>query len=166
MILNTLLKIKNLHTYFYTYDGIAKAVDGINFTINTGEILGLVGESGYGKSVTAVSILRLIQDPPGRIVKGEILFDNLNILKLSLEQMQDIRGNSISMIFQEPMTSLNPVYRIGDQIAETIRIHLQASRQEAKDHAIDMLKKVQIPDPEKRIHEYPHQMSGECDNVL
>ena len=160
MSLSPLLQIKNLHTYFYTYDGIAKAVDGIDLTINNGETLGLVGESGCGKSVTALSVLRLIQNPPGSIVKGEILFDNQNILNLTLDQMQHIRGNNISMIFQEPMTSLNPVYRIGDQIAETIRIHRQASRQEARDHAVEMLRKVKIPDPEKRIHEYPHQMSG------
>ena len=155
-----LLWVKDLHTYFYTYDGVVKAVDGIDFFIRKGETLGLVGESGCGKSVTALSILRLIQQPPGQIVKGQILLDGQDLLKLTLEQMRQIRGNRISMIFQEPMTSLNPVFCIGDQIAECIRFHQGFSRREAMDRAIEMLKKVVIPDPEKRVKEYPHQLSG------
>ena len=155
-----LLHVKDLHTYFYTYDGVVKAVDGIDFFMRRGETLGLVGESGCGKSVTALSILRLIQQPPGQIVKGQILFDDQDLLGLTSEQMRQIRGNRISMIFQEPMTSLNPVFRIGDQIAESIRLHQGVTRREAMDRAIEMLRKVAIPDPEKRIKEYPHQLSG------
>jgi len=155
-----LLQVKNLHTYFYTHDGIAKAVDGIDFTLDRGETLGLVGESGCGKSVTARSILQLIQQPPGRIVKGEILFDGQDLLNLTPGQMRKIRGNRISMIFQEPMTSLNPVFSIGDQMTESIRLHQGLSRQQALERSIDMLKEVAIPDPEKRIREYPHQLSG------
>jgi peptide/nickel transport system ATP-binding protein/oligopeptide transport system ATP-binding protein len=155
-----LLRIRNLHTYFYTDNGVVKAVDGIDFTIRRGETLGLVGESGCGKSVTALSILRLIQQPPGRIVKGQIMFDGQDLLELSAVQMRHIRGKRISMIFQEPMTSLDPLFRIGDQIAESIRLHQRVSKGKAMDRAVEMLKKVGIPDPEKRIHEHPHQMSG------
>jgi peptide/nickel transport system ATP-binding protein len=155
-----LLQVKNLHTYFYTHDGTAKAVDGIDFTLEKGETLGLVGESGCGKSVTARSILQLIQQPPGRIVRGEILFDGQDLLKLTPKQMRKIRGNRISMIFQEPMTSLNPVFSIEDQMTESIRLHLGLSRQGALDRAINMLKEVAIADPERRIREYPHQLSG------
>ncbi len=157
---DTLLCVKGLHTYFYTYDGVVKAVDGVDFSIRTGETLGLVGESGCGKSVTALSILRLIQEPPGRIVKGRILFEDQDLLEFSPDQIREIRGNRISMIFQEPMTSLNPVFAIGGQIAESIRLHQKVSRREAMDQAVEMLKKVAIPDPEKRIKEYPHQLSG------
>jgi peptide/nickel transport system ATP-binding protein/oligopeptide transport system ATP-binding protein len=160
MVDDILLRVEDLHTYFYTYDGVVKAVDGIDFTIRKGETLGLVGESGCGKSVTALSILRLIQQPPGRIVKGKILFDGQDLLELTLEQMRKIRGNQISMIFQEPMTSLDPVFCIGDQIAESIRLHQRVSKREAMDRAAEMLKKVAIPDPEKRLGEYPHQFSG------
>ena len=144
------------HPYFHTYDGVVKAVDGVDFYVRKGEALGLVGESGCGKSVTALSILRLIQQPPGRIVKGEILFDGQDLLDLTPDQMRHIRGNRISMIFQEPMTSLNPVYSIGDQISESIRLHQGLSRTDAMDRAVEMLEKVLIPDPEKRIKEYPH----------
>ena len=155
-----LLHVKNLHTYFYTYDGVAKAVDGIDFLVHEGETVGFVGESGCGKSVTALSILRLIQDPPGQIVKGEILFEGQDLLELTHVQMRHIRGNRISMIFQEPMTSLNPVFSIGNQLVETIRLHQRVPKREAMDRAVEMLKKVLIPDPEKRIKEYPHQLSG------
>jgi peptide/nickel transport system ATP-binding protein/oligopeptide transport system ATP-binding protein len=152
--------VKDLHTYFHTYDGVVKAVDGVDFCVRKGEALGLVGESGCGKSVTALSILRLIQQPPGRIVKGQILFDGQNLLDLTQDEMRHIRGNRISMIFQEPMTSLNPVYTIGDQISESIRLHQGLSRTDAMNLSVEMLKKVVIPDPEKRIKEYPHQLSG------
>ena len=154
-----LLQIKDLHTYFYTFAGVVKAVNGIDISIPRGETFGLVGESGCGKSVTARSIMRLIK-PPGQIEKGKILFNGQNILELSKSKMRDIRGNSMAMIFQEPMISLNPVFRIGDQITETIRLHKSASKQEALELSIDMLQKVGIPDPQKRIREYPHQMSG------
>jgi peptide/nickel transport system ATP-binding protein/oligopeptide transport system ATP-binding protein len=157
---DVLIEVRDLHTHFYTYDGIVKAVDGVDFCVRRGEALGLVGESGCGKSVTALSILRLIQQPPGRIVKGEILFDGQDLLDLTPDQMRHIRGNRISMIFQEPMTSLNPVYSIGDQISESIRLHQGLSRSDAMDLAVEMLEKVLIPDPEKRIKEYPHQLSG------
>lgn len=155
-----LLHVKGLHTYFYTYEGIAKAVDGIDFIMRRGETLGLVGESGCGKSVTALSILRLIHQPPGRIVKGQILFEGQDLLQLSLEQMRRIRGNRISMIFQEPMTSLDPLFCIGDQIGESVRLHQGVSKKESIARAIEMLQKVAIPDPERRIKEYPHQLSG------
>jgi len=161
MIRNSLLlQIKDLHTYFYTDEGTVKAVNGIDFSIRKGETVGLVGESGCGKSVTALSIMRLIPQPPGRIVKGEILFENQEILKLEEDKMREIRGNRISMIFQEPMTSLNPVFQIGDQIAESIWLHQRQPKRRALDLAVQMLKKVGIPDPEKRIKEYPHQLSG------
>ena len=160
MIDDVLLQIKELHTYFYTSEGVAKAVDGIDLLIRRGETVGLVGESGCGKSVTALSILRLIQQPPGRIVKGQIMFDNQDLLKLSEAQMRQIRGNRISMIFQEPMTSLNPVFPIGDQIAEAIWLHQRLPKRSAMDHAVEMLKKVGIADSERCVHEYPHQMSG------
>lgn len=160
MMNDVLLEVKDLHTHFYTYDGVAKAVDGVDFSVRKGEALGLVGESGCGKSVTALSILRLIQEPPGRIMKGEILFDGQDLVALTPNEMRHIRGNRISMIFQEPMTSLNPLFSIGDQIAESIRLHQGVSRREAMDRAVEMLGKVAIPDPEKRIKEYPHQLSG------
>jgi peptide/nickel transport system ATP-binding protein/oligopeptide transport system ATP-binding protein len=157
---DALLQVKDLHTYFYTDNGVVKAVDGIDFYIPTEGTVGLVGESGCGKSVTALSILRLIQHPPGRIMNGEIVFEGQNLLKFSQEEMRQIRGNRISMIFQEPMTSLDPLFRVGDQIAESIRLHQGVSKREAMDRAVEMLKKVSIPDPERRVEEYPHQMSG------
>ncbi len=155
-----LLRIKDLHTFFYTDDGVAKAVDGVDLFIRRGDTLGLVGESGCGKSVTALSIMQLIPQPPGRIVKGQILFDSQDLLPLSRSQMRQIRGNRISMIFQDPMTSLNPVFRIGDQIAEAIRLHQGVPKRRTMDRVLEMLKKVGIADPEKRVYEYPYQMSG------
>ncbi len=155
-----LLEVKNLKTYFYTDDGVAKAVNDVSYTVDRKETLGVVGESGCGKSVTALSIMRLIPDPPGKIVGGEILFDGRDLLKLSEEEMRGIRGNKIGMIFQEPMTSLNPVFTIGNQIEESIILHQKVSKEEAKNRAIEMLKKVGIPAPEQRYKEYPHQLSG------
>jgi oligopeptide/dipeptide ABC transporter ATP-binding protein len=146
-------------TQFHTAKGIAKAVDGISFSVPEGKTVGIVGESGCGKSVTALSIMRLIA-PPGRIVSGEILFHGQDLLLLSETEMREIRGNRISMIFQEPMSSLNPVHRIGDQIAEAIRLHKPTSRRKASETAVEMLSRVGIPDPGKRAHQYPHQMSG------
>lgn len=155
-----LLDVEGLKTYFFTYDGIAKAVDDVSFFMNSGETLGLVGESGCGKSVTALSIMRLIQDPPGKIVDGRILFNNRDLTQLPLRDMRRIRGNRISMIFQEPMTSLNPVYTIGRQISEMYMIHKNMGKQESMGQAVEMLQQVQIPLPKKRVHEYPHQLSG------
>jgi oligopeptide/dipeptide ABC transporter ATP-binding protein len=157
---NMLLEIRNLRTYFKTDEGIAKAVDGVDLKVIRGETLGLVGESGCGKSVTALSIMRLVPDPPGKIMGGEIIFDNQNILALPESEMRRIRGNTISMIFQEPMTALNPVYRIGSQIAEVIQLHQNVGRQEALNRALEMLSKVGIADPQQRMREYPHQISG------
>ena len=157
---NHLLEVNNLKTYFHTFDGIAKAVDDVSIYLDKGETLGIVGESGCGKSVTSLSIMRLIPNPPGRIEGGEINFRGMNLLSLPLRRMQSIRGNSISMIFQEPMTSLNPVYTVGDQIAETLVLHQGLSHRESLDRAVDMLAKVQIPSPAKRAGEYPHQLSG------
>jgi oligopeptide/dipeptide ABC transporter ATP-binding protein len=155
-----LLEIKNLRTYFYTDDGVARSVDGVSYDIDRGETLGVVGESGCGKSVTALSIMRLIPDPPGKITGGEILFNGRNLLELSEEQMRGIRGNDISMIFQEPMTSLNPVFTVGRQIDETVILHQKVSKAEARNRSIEMLKLVGIPAPEQRYKEYPHQLSG------
>lgn len=155
-----LVDIRDLATYFYTDDGIVKSVDGVSFDILKGETLGLVGESGCGKSVTALSILRLIPEPPGKIVQGQIIFEGKDLVKLPLPEMREIRGNRIGMIFQEPMTSLNPVYTVGDQIQESISLHLGKNYYEARDLTIEMLKRVGIPSSEKRVDEYPHQMSG------
>ncbi|MGD9185818.1 MAG: ABC transporter ATP-binding protein [Desulfobacterales bacterium] len=155
-----LLDIEELKTCFFTFEGTATAVDDVSFFLEKGEVLGIVGESGCGKSVTAQSIMRLIPVPPGKIVKGKILFDGIDIVTLKMEQIRAIRGNRISMIFQEPMTSLNPVYTIGNQIAEMFSLHEKLSSKESRRRAIDMLKRVQIPAPEKRVHEYPHQLSG------
>lgn len=157
---NVLLEVKNLRTHFYTQDGIMPAVDGVSFKINRGETLCVVGESGCGKSVTAMSILKLVPTPPGKYVAGNILFGGEDILPKTDEEMRKIRGKDIAMIFQEPMTSLNPVYTIGDQIAEAIIIHQRKKRADAIEIAINMLRKVGIPSPEKRIKEYPHQLSG------
>ena len=156
---DVLLDIRNLRTHFFTDDGVVRAVDGVSFPIRRGRTLGVVGESGCGKSVTALSILRLVS-PPGRIVEGEILFEGRDLTKLPEGEMRSIRGHHISMIFQEPMTSLNPVFTIGYQIAESARLHLGKSRSEARDHAIEMLRRVRIPSAETRVDEYPHQMSG------
>lgn len=154
-----LLSIKELRTRFRTYEGVLTAVDGIDLEIYPGETLGVVGESGCGKSVTALSILRLLATPPAEI-RGEILFNGNDLLKMSLEKIREIRGNAISMIFQEPMTSLNPVLTIGEQIAEAIRLHQGLGREEAWEKAVEMLEKVQIPSPEIRAREYPHKLSG------
>ena len=155
-----LIEIKNLHTHFYTEAGTAKAVDGVSFDIYKGEVLGIVGESGSGKSVTSLSINRLIPDPPGKIVSGEIIYNGVNLLDLSYEDMRDYRGKDISMIFQEPMTSLNPVLKISVQMNEVLMRHLGLSFEEATKKSVDMLRAVGIPDPEDRINDYPHQFSG------
>lgn len=155
-----LLEVKNLQTYFFTDDGTAKSVDNVSYSVDKNETLGVVGESGCGKSVTALSIMRLIPQPPGKIVGGEIKLGGVDLLKLSEEEMRAIRGNRIGMIFQEPMTSLNPVFTVGDQIEESIILHQKVSKEEAKKRAIEMLKQVGIPAPEQRYGEYPHQLSG------
>ncbi|MEE2822004.1 MAG: ABC transporter ATP-binding protein [Acidobacteriota bacterium] len=153
------LQVRNLRTHFFTENGLVRAVDDVSYVLNKGQTLGLVGESGCGKSVSALSLMRLIT-PPGKIVGGEILLDDLNLLDIPEPQMRQIRGNWISMIFQEPMTSLNPVFTIGNQIMETIRVHQKVSRAEARDLTIDVLSKVKIPAASNRIDEFPHQMSG------
>lgn len=158
--MSKLLEVKNLKTYFYTDDGVAKAVDDVTFDLDKGETLGLVGESGCGKSVSALSIMRLIPDPPGKIVGGEILFKGQELTKLDEKHMRDIRGNDIAMIFQEPMTSLNPVFTCGYQIDEAVILHQQVSKEEAKKRSIDMLRLVGVPAPEQRYFDYPHQLSG------
>ena len=154
-----LLTIRDLHTRFHTFDGIVNAVDGLDLEVFRGETLGLVGESGCGKSVTALSILQLLRCPPAEI-KGSILFEGVNLLDLGREGIRKIRGNSISMIFQEPMTSLNPVLTIGEQISEAISLHQGTNRQEAWERAVEMLQMVQIPDPGARARDYPHKLSG------
>ncbi len=154
-----LLEVKNLKTHFFTDDGVVKAVDGVNFTLRKGKTIGIVGESGCGKSVTALSLMRLI-GRPGRIVEGEILFEGKDLVQFPEDQMRGIRGNNISMIFQEPMTSLNPVFTVGNQIMEAIRLHQKVDKKEARNRTIEMLKKVKIPAAETRVDEYPHQMSG------
>lgn len=155
-----LIEIKNLKTYFYTEAGVAKAVDDVSFDIHKGEILGIVGESGSGKSVTSLSINRLIPNPPGEIVNGEIIYKGKNLLDLSYEDMRNYRGKDIAMIFQEPMTSLNPVFKIDMQLNEVLMKHEGLSWDKANEKSIEMLKAVGIPDPEKRMKEYPHQFSG------
>ena len=160
MATGPLLEIRNLKTYFRVRGGVVKAVDDVSLSIDEGETLGLVGESGCGKSVTAASIMGLIPMPPGMIAGGEILFEGANILSLPESRMRKIRGNKISMIFQEPMSSLNPVFSVGDQVAEVIRLHERHSRQEVRERVIEAFRLVGIPDPESRIREYPHQMSG------
>ena len=157
---DVLLDVSGLQTYFYIEDGVSKAVDGVDYSVKKGETLGIVGESGCGKSVTALSVMRLIPQPPGKIVGGDIIFDGKSLLGLSKQEIRKIRGNKISMIFQEPMTSLNPVFTIGFQIAEAIRLHQQLSKKEALDRSVEMLKLVGISSPEKRVHDYPHQLSG------
>ena len=154
-----LLRVSNLRTRFHIYEGMVTAVDGINLDVYRGETLGVVGESGCGKSVTALSILRLLASPPAEI-QGTILFGGVNLLDLNLDEIRRIRGNAISMIFQEPMTSLNPVLTIGEQISEAIKLHQGVTRQEAWSKAVEMLQMVQIPSPEMRVREYPHQLSG------
>jgi peptide/nickel transport system ATP-binding protein len=155
-----LLDVKNLKTYFFTDEGVVRAVDGVDLYIEKGETLGVVGESGCGKSVTALSIMKLIPQPPGRIVEGEINYNGTNLVTLAANKMRKIRGKEISMIFQEPMTSLNPVFTCGEQIAEAIRLHEGLGRRDAMDKTVEMLKIVHIPNAERRVKEYPHQLSG------
>jgi oligopeptide/dipeptide ABC transporter ATP-binding protein len=154
-----ILDVKGLKTYFFTNDGIVQAVDDISFSVHKGEVFGLVGESGCGKSVTSLSILRLV-DAPGKIVAGEILFDGGDLLKLSNTEMVHMRGCRISMVFQQPQTSLNPVFKVGDQVAEVLEVHQKLNKSESREKAIDLLRLVGIPDPEKRFNAYPHEMSG------
>jgi oligopeptide/dipeptide ABC transporter ATP-binding protein len=156
-----ILEVKNLRTSFFTEDGEVKAVDDVSFDAYRGKTLGIVGESGCGKSVTSLSIMRLIPDPPGRIVGGQILYEGRDLLKLPIDEMRAIRGNRISMIFQEPMTSLNPVFTVGNQIREAIALHQKGLAKSAiRDKAVEMLRLVGIPSPEKRVDDYPHQLSG------
>jgi len=155
-----LLDIRNLKTSFFIEEGELKAVDDVSFKIYKGKTLGIVGESGCGKSVTALSIMRLIAEPPGKITGGQILYQGRDLTKIPLHEMRDIRGNKISMIFQEPMTSLNPVFTIGNQIEEAIALHQDLSPKEVKNKTIEMLRLVGIPSAERRVDEYPHQMSG------
>ncbi|MFW5798347.1 MAG: ABC transporter ATP-binding protein [Planctomycetota bacterium] len=157
---DVLLEIRDLKTEFHLEEGTARAVRGVNLTVPRRTTVGLVGESGCGKSVTALSILRLIPDPPGKIVSGSIVYHGQDLLKLPMDKMQSVRGNKISMIFQEPMSSLNPVFSVGNQICEGIRLHQGKSKEEARQVAIDMLSRVGIPNPERRVDEYPHQLSG------
>jgi oligopeptide/dipeptide ABC transporter ATP-binding protein len=156
---DTILEVRDLKTYFYTEDGVVKAVDGVDFSVNAGEVLGLVGESGCGKSVTSFSILRLVS-APGRVVNGEIIFEGRDILKLSKEEMVKMRGDRISMIFQQPQSSLNPVFRVGEQVAEVLMLHKGVKKSEAWEKAVELLTLVGIPDPEKKAHAYPHELSG------
>jgi len=154
------LEVKNLQTVFFTNSGLFKAVDDVSFEVRRGETLAIVGESGCGKSVSALSIMRLVPDPPGRIVGGTVLLEGTDLLALNEAKMRQIRGNRISMIFQEPMTSLNPVMRIGDQIAEAVRLHRSMTAKATWDKAVEMLRLVRIPEPARRAQEYPHQLSG------
>ncbi len=156
-----LLEVNHLKTYFHTRGGVVKAVDDVSFTIGRGEVMGIVGESGSGKSVTALSIMRLIASPPGRIVDdSEIFFQGANVLDLTEEELRQFRGGKVSMIFQDPMTSLNPVFTVGFQITETIKAHLKLTAKEAADHTLEMMQKVGIPDAHRRIKNYPHEFSG------
>jgi peptide/nickel transport system ATP-binding protein len=155
-----LIQVKNLQTSFFTPEGEVRAIDGVSFEIAEGKTLGLVGESGCGKSVTSLSIMRLISSPPGKIVGGEIIYRGRDLLKLNNEEMRRIRGNEISMIFQEPMTSLNPVFTVGNQIGEAIRLHQGLGKKETRQKTIEMLRLVKIADPESRVDAYPHQLSG------
>jgi oligopeptide transport system ATP-binding protein len=160
MATDALLSVQNLRTYFDTRDGTVKAVDGVSFEIRPGETLGLVGESGCGKSVTAMSIMRLVPHPPGRTASGEIWFDGRDLLKVSNEQMRHIRGREIAMIFQDPMTSLNPVLTIGRQITEALQLHLKMGPRQARNRAVELLQLVGIPAAARRVDDYPHQFSG------
>ena len=157
---DTLLDVRGLRTYFHVMDGEVKAVDGVDFSLARGQTLGLVGESGCGKSVTALSIMRLIDSPPGRIVDGEIWFDGRDLLQLTDGEIRDVRWNDIAMVFQEPMTSLNPVFTVGEQIAEAVRLHQHVGGAEARNRAIDSLRAVGVPAPERRVRQYPHELSG------
>ena len=155
-----LLVVENLKTYFFTEGGVVKAVDDISYDVHEGETLAIVGESGCGKSIGALSLMRLVPTPPGRIVSGRVLFDDEDLLTMSDEEMRNIRGNRIAMIFQEPMTSLNPVLTIGRQITESLELHLKMNKEAAQDRATELLDMVGIPDPESRLNQYPHQFSG------
>ena len=155
-----ILEVKGLKTYFYTEEGVLPGVDGLDFTLEQGKVLAIVGESGCGKSVTSLSILRIVQSPPGRIIAGEILYNGKDLLKLSERDMRKIRGNDISMIFQEPMTSLNPVFTAGQQIMESLTLHQGMTKKQARARAVEMLTLVGIPTPERIVDEYPHQLSG------
>jgi len=157
---SVVLEVEGLKTYFYTEEGVGKAVDDVSFSLDSGEILGIVGESGCGKSVTSLSIMRLIPQPPGRIEGGRILFKGDDLLDLPESKMRKVRGNSISMIFQEPMTSLNPVFTVGRQIAESLEVHTHLSKKEIRARCVELLTLVGIPSPERRLDEYPHQFSG------
>ncbi len=154
------LEVDNLQTHFFTSAGVIRAVDGVSYTVDAGETLGIVGESGCGKSVTSLSIMRLVASPPGRIVGGQVRLEGRDLLSLSESEMERIRGDEISMIFQEPMTSLNPLYTVGRQIAEAIAVHRGLGRREAREQAVEMLRNVSMPEPERRVDNYPHQMSG------
>src|SRR6187399_760957 len=154
-----LLEVNNLRTHFPTRAGLVRAVDGVSFYLDRGELLGLVGETGCGKSMTALSVMRLIA-PPGKIVGGEILFDSKDLLKLSDSEMREMRGDDIAMIFQDPMTSLNPVFTVGEQISEALRLHRKLSKKEARQATIEAMREVAIPDPARRVSDYPHQLSG------
>ncbi len=158
--MGTLLEVKNLRTQFFTQDGIVHAVNGISYTLDEGETLAIVGESGCGKSVGVLSLIRLIPQPPGKIVDGEVLFDGRDLLKIDEEELRQIRGNRIAMIFQDPMTSLNPVLTIGQQVGEALQLHLGMNKQQARQRSIELLEMVGIPDAAKRIDDYPHQFSG------
>src|SRR5919197_5037817 len=155
-----LLEVKDLKTYFYTPDGVVKAVNGVSYTLDDGEALGLVGESGCGKSVSALSLMRLIPTPPGRIVEGEVVFEGRDLLKVSDEDIRRVRGNDIAMIFQDPMTSLNPVLTIGRQISEALELHKGMSKAQARERTIELLELVGIPSARSRVDDYPHQFSG------
>jgi peptide/nickel transport system ATP-binding protein len=155
-----LLDVKNLKTYFFTDEGVVRAVDGVDLYIDQGETLGVVGESGCGKSVTALSIMRLIPQPPGKIVEGQILYNGLDLVTIPANKLRKIRGKEISMVFQEPMTSLNPVFTCGEQIAEALRLHEGLGRRDAMDKTVEMMKLVHIANAERRVKEYPHQLSG------
>ena len=156
----TLLEVKDLRTYFYTFEGVVKAVDGVSYEVEEGETLGLVGESGCGKSVSALSLMRLIPDPPGKIVEGEVLFEGQDVMRLDMDDMRHIRGAKMSMVFQEPMTSLNPVLTVERQLGETLQLHRGMSKEEARHESASLLARVGIPDPERRARQYPHQFSG------
>ncbi|MFR0986404.1 MAG: ABC transporter ATP-binding protein [Frisingicoccus sp.] len=155
-----LLEVKNLKTYFFTDGGVVKSVDDVSFNVKPGKTLGVVGESGCGKSITSLSIMQLVETPPGKIVGGEIIYNGENLLNKDKDEMRKIRGGEIAMIFQEPMTSLNPVFTVGQQIMEALMIHTDMDKTKAKERAIEMLKLVRIPLAEKRFNEYPHQLSG------
>ena len=155
-----LLEIRDLATHFFTEDGVLRAVDGVSYDLEEGETLGIVGESGCGKSVSALSIMRLVADPPGKIVRGEVMFDGQDLLKLRESEMRRVRGNQIAMIFQEPMTSLNPVLSIGRQLTEPLELHLDMSSSQALERARELLSTVGLPDPERRLRDYPHHLSG------